>query len=184
MGQSPFLLRLGVAVCIAFFIPHVQPAAPAAFTMQQQPELPPLQQTPAIQSHKIKVWTNEDLIALRTPADIYILEKEAQAADSEAKALMACFAWALPAGTMEETQKAIQHLLQSIHDSEDAIAQVRKELDEAPESLRARNQKELERREAELEASREQLNALQEHLHDLAKQPAGKNPIVPATLAP
>jgi len=157
-------------------------ATATASSLQQQP--PEQQQTPQPRSHSIKIWTNDDLIALRTPEDIYILAKEAQAAADETKAIMACFAWNQTEATIEETQKAIQDTLQSIRDSEDAVAQVRKQLDDAPESLKARNQKELERRTTELQTSREQLSILQQHLRELTKQPPAENPAEPTTAPP
>src|SRR6476646_8903914 len=65
---------------------------------QPQSQQPPPQQNPQPSSQQPtataqqapkqrKIWTNEDLILLRTPADIYLLEKEArEAAEAEAEA--------------------------------------------------------------------------------------------------
>jgi tRNA U34 5-carboxymethylaminomethyl modifying GTPase MnmE/TrmE len=181
LGFAIYVVHVSVV-----FIPQVQ-AATAVLTWQQQaqPEQPQKQaQHPLPKTHKIKIWTNDDLIALRTPMDIYILEKEARVVANEAKTLMACFAFGQPEGTIEETQKAIQDTLQSMRDSEEAIAQVRKELEDVPENLKARNQKELERRTAELETARERLKTLQEHLRELTKQPAVENPVAPPTASP
>jgi len=134
-------------------------------------------QNPEPATHKIKIWTNDDLIATRTPADIYMFEKEALATANDAvvfQTLTSCFAFNQPEATSEDTQKAIQDTAQSVRDSEDAVAQARKELQNAPENLKARNQAELDRRTTELEKLREQLRVLQERLRQLNNQPAGE----------
>ena len=166
-------------------------AALPAFARQKQdsqqnpPALPapPQAQNPPSTEHKIKVWTNEDLIAARTPADIYIFEKEAKAAASEMAAfrdVVSCFAFDQPEGTLEETQKAIAETLQSIRDSEEAVAQARAAVADAPENLKARNQMEFDRRTSELQSSREQLRLLQNRLRKLTGQTAGIPPASPA----
>lgn len=154
------------------------PASIASAARQQPPSEQPLrqqEQNPAPPTHKVKVWTNDDLLATRTPADIYMFEKEVQAAAEASAAFQSvasCFAFGQPEATTEDTQKAIQDIGQSVRDSEDAVAQARKELLDAPESLKARDQAELDRRTTELEKSREQLRVLQERL--LNSQPGGE----------
>jgi septal ring factor EnvC (AmiA/AmiB activator) len=151
--------------------------APPPETPPQKPE----DSAPAkTQTHQVKVWTNEDLIALRTPMDIYLLQKEAQAAGDAANSLMSCFAWNSPAVTPEETQKEIQDAQQAIHDNEEAIAQVKKELETGPDNLKARNEKELERLTSELKTSQDRLNALQEQLRAQTNQPAEEQAAPPA----
>ncbi len=161
--------------------PPTLAASIASSARQQSPNEQPLrpqQQNPAPPAHRIKVWTNDDLIATRTPADIYMFEKEAQAAlDAAAatfQAVTSCFAFNQPEATIEDTQKAIQDTAQSVRDSEDAVAQATKALQDAPENLKARNQAELDRRTTELEKLREQLRVLQERLRQLNNQPAGE----------
>src|SRR5215475_6102088 len=81
------------------------PALAAAQTPGQQPEVPAPEQaapaaTPASANpprapHQIKIWTNEDLLETRTPADRYIFAKEEKAAadrDAEIRAITSCFA--------------------------------------------------------------------------------------------
>jgi hypothetical protein len=129
-------------------------------------------------AHRVKVWTNEDLIATRTPADIYVFEKEAQVAalDQEAFSRIAsCFAFGQPEGNADETQKEIDALLLSIRDSEQAVAQSRRALNTAPENLKLRNQMELAQRVAELNHAREQLWKLQEHLRELTDHASTSN---------
>jgi Flp pilus assembly protein TadD len=137
-------------------------------------------QSPATPAHRVKVWTNEELIATRTPADLYIFQKEAQAAALEIEGfnnLAACFAFGQPEGDAEETQKEIDTTLQSIRDSEQAVAQSRKALSTSPDNLKLRNQMELAQRMSELNHAREHLWTLQEHLQELEK----KSPPEPAT---
>ncbi len=143
---------------------------------QTPPAISPPNSAPA--TPKAKVWTNEDLIATRTPADIYIFQREEQAAaeqDAAFSNIASCFAFGQAEGNAEETQKEIDATLQSISDSEDAVAQSRKALRTSPDNLRLRNQMELAQHTAELNLARERLWKLQEHLHEVENQPAPNN---------
>jgi hypothetical protein len=62
--------------------------------------------------------------------------------------------------------------MESIRDSEQAVAQARRALVAAPENLKLRNQMELAQRTAELNHAREQLWKLQEHLQEIEKSQA------------
>jgi Protein of unknown function (DUF2524) len=184
MHKRAFLMGFPVylAALSAQFIPVTQ-AAPIAFHRQQQPQA----QNPSSTTHKLKIWTNEDLIATRTPADIYVFEKEAQAAANEAatlRSVASCFAFNQPEGTVLETQKAIQEALQSVDDNEAAVTQAQTELDNAPENLKLRDQMALDQRTAELQRARAQLRALQDHLQQLNEQPAAQNPYASAAASP
>jgi hypothetical protein len=140
----------------------------------QEPAAAQSPSNPAFPTHKVKVWTNEELIADRKPADIYIFEKEAQTAAQEMAAfsnLASCFAFGQPKGNTDETQKEIDATVRSIQDSEAAVAQARRALSTAPENLKLRNQIELSQRMSELNHARERLWSLQEHLQDLQKSP-------------
>jgi hypothetical protein len=157
--------------------PKVLPLAVVSITsalQEQAPPNPPIQNgAPA--THKVKVWTNEELIATRTPADLYVFQKEAQAAALEMEGfnnLASCFAFGQPEGNAEETQKEIDATLQSIRDSEDAVAQSRRALSKGPDNLKLRNQMELAQRMSELNHARERLWKLQEHLQELEKAPS------------
>lgn len=133
---------------------------------------------PPAATHKVKVWTNEELIATRTPADIYIFQKEEQAAALIAEGfdeIASCFAFGQPEGNTEETQKAIDATTATIRDSEEAVVQAQRAVSTAPDSLKLRDQMELAQRTAELNHAREQLWKLQEHLQELGKPPAQIN---------
>jgi hypothetical protein len=156
---------------------HQEPAALAATPQSTD-------QTSA-RNHPAKIWTNEEIVTLRTPMDMYILEKEARSAAEEALAfqtLLSCFAFDAPGGTLEETREDIKSITQDVQDSQEAVLQARKQLDNSPEALRLRNQLELSRRTSELDERRARLAALQKHLRELA--PAGPPGETPATPAP
>ncbi len=159
----------GAAALVALLSVVAAPNRPAAKTSPNS-----WSQNPGSPTHKVKVWTNEELIATRTPADLYVFQKEAEAAALEMGAfnnLAACFAFGQPEGNAEETQKEIDATLQSIRDSEEAVAQSRKALSSGPENLKLRNQMELAQRMSELNHAREHLWTLQEHLRELEKAP-------------
>ena len=146
--------------------------------MQEQEPPTPSAQTGARGAHKVKVWTNEELMATRTPADLYIFQKEAQTAALEIErfhTLASCFASDQSEGNVEETQKEIDATLQSIRDSEEAVGQSRTALSNVPEHLKLRHQLELSQRMSELNHARERLWTLQEHLQELQRPPAQPN---------
>jgi hypothetical protein len=143
---------------------------------QDQAPANPSPQNPApVGPHKIKIWTNEELISTRTPADIYIFQKEANAAAMDEQAfntLASCFAFNEAEGNAEETQREIDSTERSIRDSEAAVSQSGRALRSSPENLRLRNRMELAQRTSELNHARERLWKLQEHLQELQKLPA------------
>ncbi len=157
--------------------PKVLPLAVVSITSAIQEPAPPNSspQTGGPTTHKVKVWTNEELIATRTPADLYTFQKEAEAAALEMEGfnnLASCFAFGQPEGNADETQKEIDATLQSIRDSEDAVVQSRRALSKGPDNLKLRNQMELAQRMSELNQARERLWKLQEHLRELEKAPS------------
>jgi hypothetical protein len=192
MGKRAFLRSFAVdsALMAALFLPVCKgaccftntpnlsvrqfSAVRAPLMKQDQEPANPNPQNPSSPARKIKVWTNEELIATRTPADVYIFAKESQAAaleDEAFKNLISCFAVGQTEGNADETQKEIDATVQSIRDSEEAVAQSRKALSTAPANLKLRNQMELAERTAELNHARERLWKLQEHLQELQKAP-------------
>jgi|SRR5580700_487955 hypothetical protein len=170
MGKWGFLR--GTAALSALLSVVSMPIMPA---IREQTPPDSSSQSSASPTHKVKVWTNEELIATRTPADVYIFQKEEQAAALEMEGfnnIAACFAFGQPEGNAEETQKEIDATLQSISDSEEAVNQSRKALSTGPEDLKLRNQLELAQRMSELNHAREHLWTLQEHLREIEKPPA------------
>jgi len=176
MGKWGFLRGTGALSVLLSVVP--MPIRPAA---SEQSSSDTSSQSSASPTHKVKVWTNEELVATRTPADVYIFQKEEQAAALEVEGfnnIAACFAFGQPEGNAEETQKEIDATLQSIRDSEEAVNQSRKALSTGPEDLKLRNQLELAQRMSELNHAREHLWTLQEHLREVEKPQA--EPAVPS----
>lgn len=172
-------------------------AAPALATLNQasqQQQAQPSAIAPIQNSdrpvHQIKVWTNEDLLETRTPADRYIFSKEEKAAADQAaqfQSLISCFAPDHHEPTPEEIQKDISDTTKSIAEAEDSVGQARRQVEEDPENLRTRDQSELNRRTAELNRLLEHLHALQMRLQESSPQaispapsPAPSSPVPPS----
>jgi len=128
----------------------------------------------SVHAHTLKIWTDEDLIGTRTPADLYIFAKEAKAAADQTAAFLtitSCFAPNQPEASREETQQAVDQITQSIREADNGIAQARSQLAEDPEGLRTRDQAELNRRTAERIRLLEQLHTLQDRLQQMMPKP-------------
>jgi hypothetical protein len=170
---------------------------------QQQPPSPPPSTTPppssqpasdpvppigALPVKRRKVWTNDEVVVLRTPADSYQVEKEAkQAADAEAAAKEARQKAAgktekessldikLPA-TPEETKMMLKSALDDIQEETVIVNKLQKDLLDAPAGQQAEKQKEIDRLSASLETLRRNVKALQDHLLTFPEKPQGENP--------
>jgi len=162
--------------------PSSQPASDLA---------PPIGELPV---KRRKVWTNDEVVVLRTPADSYQVEKEAkQAADAEATAKEASEKAAgksekeppldikLPA-TPEETKKMLKSALDDIQEETMVLNKLQKEQLDAAAGQQAEKQKEIDRLNASLETLRRNVKALQDHLQTFSEKPQGENP--PATPQP
>jgi len=172
---------------------------------QSQPSLPqqqnpqPSSQQPTAPDKQApkqpKVWTNEDLILLRTPEDIYLLEKEArEAAEAEAEAAKiaadakpvteAPLEIKLPT-SIEETQLLLKNKEQEVADKQAALASLKDELpNTAPEQQPAK-QKEIDALSADLETAEKERKALQDNLDRLNKPPgAATSPAISASPPP
>ena len=170
---------------------------------QQSPPPPPAQnERPALPETQLpdlslikrrKIWTNDDVILLRTPADDYLAEKEARkAAEAEAAATSA----AQPKSTneapsegrfpttIEETQLLIKNKQQDISDDQASLVGLNTELANVPDEQKKAKQREIEIVAAELDRARNELKALQEHLVDLHNPPASKSADEPPPLSP
>ena len=158
---------------------------------QQQPS-PPEQSSQAQPPQPVakgkRVWTNEDVILLRTPADIYQTEKEAREAaaaqaaakeSTEAKPVKeAGPAMKLPA-TVEETEKLIKAKEDQIDDEQSALERLVKELPNTPEDQKTAMQKEVDRVAADLPKLRNELKILQTHLEKLTKTQPNEVSLLP-----
>jgi len=180
-------------------------AAPQPDQQQSQPPPPPpptpaqnpqssAPQASASDPHvakQRKVWTNDDVVQLRTPADNYVAEKEArESAEAEAAAKSAAHPKAggnatpetqLPT-SIEETQLLIKNKEQDISDDQAALATLNQELASVPEEQKKAKQKQIEIVAAELDRARSELKTLQDHLVALHKQPATDSTVAPQPL--
>lgn len=185
-------LLLAQAKCAAF---------PARQQEQQQSQQPPpptsaqnskpaSQQSSALDqpaSKQHRVWTNDDLILLRTPADIYLLEKEAkEAAEAEAAADEAAAksekqappGIKLPA-TREESEKLLKETQDDIQEETDAVNKLHKELLDTPNEQQAEKQKQIDRITDDLETLQKNLKALQDHVQTLPGKQQENPPAAP-----
>jgi hypothetical protein len=164
---------------------------------QQPPPPPPQNSEPTSQPAPLpdapvgkqrRVWTNDDVVQLRTPADNYLVEKEArEAAEAEARAKSA----AQPQGakeapleiklpsSIEETQLLLKNKEQDISDDQAALVSLNTELTNLSDEAKKAKQKEIGIVAAELDRARNELKALQEHLVELHKPPASESTAAP-----
>jgi uncharacterized coiled-coil protein SlyX len=136
-----------------------------------------------------RVWTNDDMTSLRTPADNYQAEKEAKAAAAAAAAAKEAAIrsaaksdkkpssgdFPMP-GTIEETQKMIKDTSDDVQELTTVLDKMRQELAAAPEAAQADKQKEIDRLTAALVETRRKLKALQDHLQVLTSKGEAENP--------
>jgi DNA repair exonuclease SbcCD ATPase subunit len=200
----------GLALCAALLLAQLRCEAVVAQQQeqqqsqsQQQPPPPPPSPTPppstqpasdpappigALPVKRRKVWTNDEVIVLRTPADDYQVEKEAKgAAEADAAAKEAARKAAakpekeqpldikLPA-TAEETKKMLKSALDDIQEETMVLNKLQKEQLDAATGQQAEKQKEIDRLNASLETLRRNVKALQDHLQTFSEKPQRENP--------
>jgi hypothetical protein len=162
-----------------------EPPPPPQNSQPASQQIPPPDQ-PAAKQHK--VWTNDEVVLLRTPADAYQVDKEAKAAaETESAAKEAAIRAAiksekqppldikLPA-TPEETEKMLKSTQGDIQEEAFVLDKLKKEVLDAPTEQQAEKQKEIDRLAASLETLRRDEKALQEHLETLRGESQGTNP--------
>lgn len=161
------------------------PPAPPHSSQPASQQAPPTDQPAGKQR---KIWTNDDLVLLRTPADIYLEEKEArEAAEAEAAAKLEAQpkdAKEVPSEnnlptSVEETQLFIKNKEQDISDDQSMLTSLNAELASAAEEQRKAKQKVIAIVAVELDRARNELKALQDHLADLQKPPASETQAAP-----
>jgi hypothetical protein len=130
-----------------------------------------------------KVWTNDDMPSLRSPADIYLAEKEAQeAADAEEAAKKAELAkqikevglsMTLPS-TPVETERLIQAKENRIRVFQNSLDRLNSGLPDAPVDRKAAMQEQIEQSTSDLQKAQLELKVLQDHLQNLPKTAASE----------
>jgi hypothetical protein len=165
--------------------PPPSPTPPPSTQPAVSDPKPPIGELPV---KRRKVWTNDEVVVLRTPADNYQVEKEAKgAAEAEAAAKEAARKAAakpekeppldikLPA-TPEETQKMLKSTQEDIQEETVILNKLLKELLDAPPEEQVEKQKEINRLTTSLETLRRNVKALQDHLQSFSEKPRGENP--------
>jgi hypothetical protein len=135
-----------------------------------------------------KVWTNDELVDLRSPADNYQVEKEAtEAANAKAAAKEAALKAVAKSGnqpaldpklpaTAEETEKKLKETQMYIQEETDALDKLHKDLPDTPTEQQAQKLEDIDRVNRFLEASQRDLKALQEHLQTFHEKSQGEAP--------
>jgi hypothetical protein len=155
-------------------------------------QAPPPKAEPAKPKAK-KVWSNDDVTALRQPSDVYQEEKRQQAeeaAKAKEKAAAGAAAAEKPASredkilpkTLEEAEKRVAGKLYEIEQENEYIERLRSELAEATtDAARAAHQKRLDAAIALLEESNAELKKIDGRLQELrSNPPAPAQPAAPA----
>jgi hypothetical protein len=167
-----------------------QPPPSPAPAPSAQPASGPAQQIGALPVKRRKVWTNDDVEVLRTPADIYRVEKEAQeAADAEAAAKKAELAkqvkeagltMKLPA-TPGETLRLIKDKEEQIKDLQDVMDRLSHDLQDAPADQKVKIEEQIQVFTGDSQKAQLELKVLQEHLQNLPKpdEPPAPPPAAP-----
>ncbi len=208
MNRSDSFQKLGLAslaFCAAFFVIPVkcvgsplQQQQEQQQSQQQPPPPPPPQnsQTASPQpsptdqpaAKQKKIWTEEDVIQLRRPADTYQVEKEAkEAAEARAAAKESAIREAVKSGkqpaldiklpaTPEETEKMLKDTQEDIQAESDVLDKLHKELLDAPTEQQSEKQKQIDRLTSNIEILRRDAKALQDHLQTLREKPQEENP--------
>jgi hypothetical protein len=159
---------------------------------QKNPQ-PPQPPDPSAPKAK-KVWTNDDMPSLRSPADTYLAEKEAQEAaaaeatskraELEKQIKQAGLTIDLPP-TAEETQRLIKTKQERIKELKDHLDLLNQGLPDAPENQKAANQRQIEEFTGDSKKLQLEVKVLEDHLQSLAKTaPSAPPSAVPAPSAP
>jgi hypothetical protein len=170
------------------------PPPSSAAPTSSQPAPDPATSIGPLPVKRRKVWTNDDVVVLRTPTDNYLAEKEAkQAAEAEAAAkeaaAMASAEKEAPLGiklpaTVEETEKALQTARDDVQEETVILAQMYKELPVAPSEQQTEKQKDIDRLTANIDTSQRKVKALQQHLQALRAKSHSENPPAPSEPQP
>jgi hypothetical protein len=202
---SVFFLALGAALFLAQLKCDASPSGGQEQQQSQQPPAPPSPTPPPssrpasepappvgeLPVKRRKVWTNDDVVDIRTPADNYEMEIEAKkATDAKAAAKETAIRAAiksekqppldikLPA-TLEQTDKMITDTQSDIQEETVILDKLHQELDDAPAEEKPQKQKEIDHLNGLLETSQRDLRALQDHLKTLRGKSEEENPPAP-----
>jgi hypothetical protein len=155
---------------------------------QKNPQ-PPQHPDPSAPKAK-KVWTNDDIPSLRSPAETYLAKKEAQEAaaaeaaskraELEKQIKQAGLTIDLPP-TEGETQRLIKSKQERVQELKDHLMALTQSIPDAPENQKAANQKQIEEFTGESQRLQMEIKVLQNHQQSLVKTPASEPPSAPGT---
>lgn len=189
MNSRKSLVRLCVALLVAA-VARPAGAKGARSEPWQQSSTPPAEQPPAAPkdatpAKQKKVWTNDDVVGLRSPADNYRFAKEAQeAADAAEAAKKAAFekqvkeaglSMKLPS-TAEETQEKIRAKQSEFADLQEGQQRLKDEVARATVEDAPAKRRQLETINVNLRQAQLALEVLEQHLQSLAKAAPGETP--------
>lgn len=168
---------LAVAVAVGFS------AAVHAQGDSQKPEPKAERQKPASKPHSHKVWTNDDVNSVRSPADIYVDAKYTQAAGSAASEQPAAGKpakhVASPAlsnpKTLGDADKMIAWEKRDVDAQTEYVELLKKQIEEAPQEDKERLKKVLQERIQILADTRGEMETLVEQKKELQKKAAANN---------
>jgi chromosome segregation ATPase len=172
-------------------------------------DTPPASQTPTSAKQESKpapqkprkIWTDDDITSLRSPAEIYTAQKEAQAVEAArlakqqaaAEKQAAAAKPAKPAGPspalsnpkdLDAADKMIAWEDRDIEALQESIDSLRKQIDEAPAEDKERLQKLLDQNIQMLEETRKERQALVDKKKEFEKPAPAANSATPAPPPP
>lgn len=168
-----------------------QSQQPPPSATSPQPASDPAPAIGALPVKRRKVWTNDEVVVLRTPTDNYLAEKEAKrAADAEAAAKEAARKADAKSGkeppldiklpdSPEETEKMLKSILADIQEETVVVERLHRELLESPTEQQEAKQREIDRLTRRLEVQGRDVRALQEHLRALRGTPQAESSPAP-----
>jgi hypothetical protein len=170
-----------------------QPPPPSSSTPppSSQPAPDPATSIGPLPVKRRKVWTNDDVEVLRSPADVYLADKEAkEAADAKAAAKEAAVRAVLKSekeppldielpATSEETEKALQTARDDIQEETTILGKLHRELLESPAEQQAEKQREIDLLAGKIDTLQRDVKALQRHLETLRAKSPEQNPPAP-----
>jgi hypothetical protein len=141
-----------------------------------------------------RVWTNDEVVGLRSPTDAYLADKDARAAAAARAAARAAAEVKLSKEddsakqaeptvklpiTVEETEKLVKDKQDQISDEQAALDRLIKEMPDAPEDQKPAMQKEIDRITTDVPKVRQELRVLQDYLDKLVKARLNENAAPP-----
>jgi len=177
-NSLPFRIVLVVAAAVAFSV-----AAEAQGDSQKKPAAPAARKKPASKPRSHKVWTNDDVSSVRSPADSHVDAKYSQAdgaADSkDAAAVKPKPHVGSPAlsnpKTVDDADKMIAWEKRDVDAQTEYVERLKKQIDEAPQGDKERLKNVLQERIQILADTRGEMETLVRQKMELQKKAAANS---------